>query len=189
MTVRFLERSCASYDAGHRDEAIRIATIIRVLIHNTKASTSLLKHLNATTINLLSTTFEPSPQTVSFVGLGMMRIGGENSEYFPQLGGGPISEFIPVSKWWGQVVMVLDGKHRISRRDIVLAAANKDGGAHVDDKLSADYVALAKDGAVGMFVYETLGARTEAPIQGAHLVSLRQMAYEILSSPDLQRLV
>ncbi len=92
----FLELSCASYDAGHRDEAIRIATTIRVLTHNTKASTSLLKHLNATTMNLLSTTFEPSPQTVSFVGLGMMRIGGGSSEYFPQLGDGPINELVPV---------------------------------------------------------------------------------------------
>jgi hypothetical protein len=76
----FLERSCQSYDAGISDEAIRIATVIRVIIHHTGASTSLLKHLGATTINLLSTTFEPSAQTVSFVGMGMMRVGGEKSE-------------------------------------------------------------------------------------------------------------
>jgi hypothetical protein len=187
--LRFLERSCASYDAGNKDEAIRIATIIRVLVHNTKVSTSLLKHLNATTINLLSTTTEPSPQTVSFVGLGMMRIGGGGSEYFPQLGDGPpINQFIPVSKWWDQVVMVLN-RQRISRRDIVLAAANKDGGAHVDAKLSTEYEALASDGAVGSFVYQTQGQRVEAPIQNAHLVSLRQLGYELLHSPELARLV
>ena len=184
----FLERSCASYDAGHKDEAIRIATIIRVLVHNTKASTSLLKHLNATTINLLSTTTEPSPQTVSFVGLGMMRVGGGKSEYFPQLGDGPpINQPVPMSKWWDQVVMVLNGQ-RISRRDIVLAAANKDGGAHVDSKLSAEYEALAKYGAVGTFVYQTQGQRVEAPIQDAHLVSLRQLGYELLHSPELLKL-
>jgi hypothetical protein len=39
----YLERSCASYDSGYKDEAIRIATIIRVLMHNTGATTSLLK--------------------------------------------------------------------------------------------------------------------------------------------------
>ncbi|MBW2021037.1 MAG: hypothetical protein JRI65_13755 [Deltaproteobacteria bacterium] len=181
----FLERSCQSYDAGFTDEAIRIATVIRVLIHQTGASTSLLKHLNATTINLLSTTFEPSEQTVSFVGLGMMRVGGGKSEYFPQLGEGPINEFIPVSKWWNQVVMVLDDKHRITRKNIVLAAANKDGGAHVDKKLTAEYIALATAGAVGTFVYETQGQREEAPIENAHLVSLRQMGYELLHSPML----
>ncbi|RJG02777.1 hypothetical protein [Noviherbaspirillum sedimenti] len=185
----FLERSCESYDAGYRDEAIRIATIIRVLIHNTKASTSLLQHLNATTINLFSTTSEPSPQTLFFVGLGMMRMSSDGkNDYFPQLGDGPpISTFVPVPKWWEQVVMVFGG-HRISRRDIVLAAANKDGGAHVDLKLTPQYEALAQDGSVGAFIYETQGKMNEAPIEDAHLVSLRQLGYEVLHSPELQAL-
>jgi len=181
----FLERSCHSYDGGFTDEAVRIATAIRVLIHQTGSSTSLLKHLGATTINLLSTTLEPSPQTISFVGMGMMRLGGVKSEYYPQLGDGPINELVPVSKWWNQVVMVLDAKHRITRKNIVLAAANKDGGAHVDEKLTAEYAALANDGAVGSFVYESQKKRDEISIDGAHLVSLRQMGFELLHSPQL----
>lgn len=185
----FLERSCASYDAGQIDEAIRIATIIRVLIHNTKTSTSLLAHLDALTINLLSTTTEPAPQAHYFVGLGMMQIVGGRAEYVPQLGDGPpINQFIPVSQWWDHVVMVLNCQ-RMSRKDIVLAAANKDGGAHVDAKLSAEYEALAKDGAVGAFVYQTQGERVEAPIQDAHLISLRQLGYEVLHSPELASLL
>ncbi|WP_455243739.1 hypothetical protein [Petrachloros mirabilis] len=83
--------------------------------------------------------------------------------------------------------MVLDHQ-RITRKDIVLAAANKDGGAHVDAKLTKEYQALARDGAVGSFVYQTQGQRTEAPIQGAHLVSLRQLGYELLHSPELTSL-
>ena len=181
----FLERSCASYDAGFHDEAIRIATTVRVLIHNTKNSTSLLKHLNATTIKLLATAEEPSAQTVMYIGLGMKRIFPGKAEYFPQLGDGPpINQFLPVSKWWDQVVMVLHSV-RISRRGIVLAAANKDGGAHVDSKLSAEYEALAKDGAVGSFIYQTQGSRVSTPIQNAHLVSLRQLGHELLHSPEL----
>lgn len=184
----FLERSCQSYDASFTDEAVRIATVIRVLAHQTGASTSLMKHLSATTINLLSTTFEPSEQTVYFVGMGMMRIGGGKSEYFPQLGEGPVNELIPVSKWWNQVVIVLGAKHRITRKNIVLAAANKDGGAHVDQKLTPEYIALATSGAVGTFVYETQSQREETPIESAHLVSLRQMGYELLHSPMLLEL-
>jgi len=185
----FLERSCRSYDEGYIDEGVRIATVIRVLVHNTRTSTSLLKHLNATTINMLSTTVEPSPQTVSFVGMGMMRVGDGESRYFPQLGNGPINELIPVSKWWDQVVMVMGKEQRISRRRIVLAAANKDGGAHVDSKLTKDYEALSQDGAAGYFGYVSDGKQTEKPITHAHLVSLRQMAYEILNSPDLSKIV
>ena len=84
--------------------------------------------------------------------------------------------------------MVLD-RQRITRKDIVLAAANKDGGAHVDANLTDEYKALTKDGAVGCFVYETLGNRLEAPIRDAHLVSLRQIGCELLHSPELTKLV
>ena len=184
--IGFLERSCSSYDDGFHDEAIRVATVIRVLFHQTKSSTSLLKHLKATTINLCSTTFEPSKQTVSFVGMGMMTVGGDESSYYPHLGNGPINELLPLSKWWNQVVMVINKDHRITRRSIVLAAANKDGGAHVDKKLTAEYEALALDGAAGTFTYGREGK--DKPIQQAHLVCLRQMAYEVLNSPELVKL-
>ncbi len=119
----FLQRSCNSYDEGFHDEAIRIATVLRVLIHNTRSSTSLLKHLNATT--------------------------------------------------------------KLSRRKIILAAANKDGGAHVDKKLTPDYANLAKEGAVGTFGYTSNGKESKTAIQDAHLVALRQMAHEVHSSPKL----
>ncbi len=185
----FLERSCESYDSNYKDEAIRIATVIRVLIHDTKNSTSLLKHLNATTINLLSTTFDVPDNTIYFVGLGMRRISGSNIEYFPQLGDGPpINQYISVNTWWNQVVMVLDSQI-ISRKDIVLAAANKDGGAHVDATLSIEYKTLAQDGAIGTFIYQTAGLRIETPIRDAHLVSLRQLGYELLHSPELLKII
>ena len=185
----FLERSCQSYDAGFTDEAIRIATVIRVTIHQTKNSTSLLKHMGATTINLLSTTSSnhalPIHKANYFMGMGMVVLNGDNAKYISQLGDGPTKEFIPVIKWWNQIVMVLEAKHQITRKDIVLAAANKDGGAHVDAKLTSEYAALAKDGAVGSFVYESAGNKSASPIEGAHLMSLRQMGYELLHSPQL----
>jgi len=42
---RFLKASCDRFDAGEHDEAVRIATTLRILLHDTKRSTSLLKHL------------------------------------------------------------------------------------------------------------------------------------------------
>lgn len=181
----FLERSCKSYDEGYIDEGVRIATIIRVLVHDTKSSTSLLKHMNSKKINILSTTFEPSQQTISFIGMGMMKIGSSDSSYFPQLGNGPINEFIDLDKWWNQVVMVLGKEQRISRKKVVLAAANQDGGAHVDSKLTKEYEILSQEGASGHFGYTNNGIESVRPITDAHLVSLRQMAYEILSSPAI----
>lgn len=43
--LRFLERSAESYDQGFEDEALRLATIVRVLVHDTDRSHSLLGQL------------------------------------------------------------------------------------------------------------------------------------------------
>lgn len=183
----FLQRSCAAYDDGHADEAIRIATVIRVLIHNTSNSTSLLQHLNATNIALRSTPGEPpSPQVVMYFGLGLFAMGNGASSYRPQLGDGPpISRLVPTAEWWDEVVYVIDPTTRLRRRDIVLAAANKDGGAHVDSKLTPLYEALSRDGALGSFGYSAPDGNYTQPISDAHLVALRQMGWELLNSPDL----
>lgn len=184
----FLERSCISYDQGFHDESIRIATVLRVLIHNTKSSTSLLNHLNLTTLNLLSTSGEPhSPATFKYFGMGLMTMKGDGTvTYTPGLDrGSPVNDFVPVSKWWNQIVYVLNLETRLSRSKIILAAANKDGGAHIDKKLSPEYKHLASDGAIGSIFYNHNGNQSKVPIQDAHLVALRQMAYEILNSPEL----
>src|SRR5438874_7396909 len=43
--LRFLRRSAAAFDGGEEDEALRLAAIIRVLLHDTGASHSLLGQL------------------------------------------------------------------------------------------------------------------------------------------------
>ncbi|MBP2158270.1 MULTISPECIES: hypothetical protein [Asticcacaulis] len=42
---KFLKNSARLYDEGYEDEAIRMATTLRVLLHDTSQSTSLLTHL------------------------------------------------------------------------------------------------------------------------------------------------
>ncbi|WP_146105503.1 hypothetical protein [Psychrosphaera saromensis] len=127
-----------------------------------------------------------SPQAVMFHGMGQRTISSDgSSSYYPSLDEGPEKRYVPVSKWWDQVVFVLNPKTKLTRKSIVLAAANKDGGAHVDNKLSPDYAGLAKEGAVGTLVYKVNGKESKTDIQDAHLVALRQMAHELLNSPEL----
>lgn len=187
--IGFLERSCDSYDKGFIDEALRIATTIRVLVHDTGNSTSLLTHLNCKSISFLSTVPEPSQSTFYYVGMGIVSVSGNDGKYEPTLGDGPpVNEYLTVSKWWKQVVYILSG-NRITRRKIVLTAVNKDGGAHVDVKLTKEYEALSSDGVVGKLIYHTNGKHIETSFDNAHYVSLRQMAYEILNSPEIMKLV
>ncbi len=69
--LSLLENSCLAFDQGCRDEAVRIATAIRVLVHNTANSTSLITHLKAESTRLLSTCARLSSQQciVGFDGL------------------------------------------------------------------------------------------------------------------------
>ena len=183
--MRFLDASSAAFDADFHDEAIRIATIIRVLVHQTKSSTSLLKHLNATTINLLSTCDGATEKTLMYMSMGTVQISGDGThKYLPSLGDGRVKNLIPMSKWWDQVVFV-EGTTRLSRKKIVLSAANQDGGSHVDESLNSDYQALTADGFAGTVFHSIGGRTTEQPLVGTHFVALRQMAFELLNSPEL----
>jgi hypothetical protein len=193
--LRYIEHSCASYDAGHKDEAIRIATVIRVLIHDTSSSTSLLTHLGARHIKLLNTVEDvfktgPAPGTVDmqYMGMVQMSLGSQGVQMLPGLGDRGTNEQVSVEQWWHQVVWVLDRNTILRRRDIALTAANKDGGAHVDAYLTKEYDALVHD--MGFEAYYRLSDGTEyrGPLPDGHLVSLRQMGYEILNSRELTSL-
>ena len=59
QNVGFIRRSCELYDQGHKEEAIRIATALRVLLHDTRRSVSLLKHLKVKGITKLNSSCAP----------------------------------------------------------------------------------------------------------------------------------
>lgn len=94
----------------------------------------------------------------------------------------------------GKPLAAITGKNFfIKRGDIILGAVENDGGAHVDADLSPDYEHLAAVGA-----YRVHEAKIELPngnvaylppIKDAHLIYLRQMGFEILTSPGVQTLL
>ena len=187
----FLERSARDFDLGHRDEAIRIATVLRVIFHDTGASTSLLKQLNALTVLIRSKAPDRAAQNANF---GGRRIVGEFSwslasitaspsggSFEPALNISNKDRLISAQDWWPEVFAHLDGVD-YTRRAVVLWAANKDGGAHVDSTLPADYERLKEAGAVGSLEF---GQGVKVEIEDAHFVFLRTMAFEVLNSPDL----
>ena len=89
--MHFIENSCINFDRGDWEEAIRIATCIRVLLHDTEHSTSLLKHLNATNICLFNTSPDIPEGDVDgyeafmMFNMGVMNFGEANFGYHPNL--------------------------------------------------------------------------------------------------------
>jgi hypothetical protein len=174
----FLELSADAFDRGYHDEGVRIAVAIRALLHETARSTPLLAHLNAFDVPLTSTApllAGPPPLFADL--LTMLSMPGGIR---PTLGRAQTAFELPAREWWSQMVYAVDRK-AITRKDLVLAAANKDGGAHVDPALSADYVALHTFWTLS----DDAGETRDGPV---HLVGLRQLAWELLNSPQLAAL-
>ena len=182
----FLWRSCDAYDQGRTDEAVRIATVIRVLIHDTPKSTSLLNHLGALNINLASTVSNLNHSKSAFLsGMGRMTITSTKTTWKPAINSSAIDKQIPLAEWWDQVVYIF-GEVRATRKSLVLAAANKDGGAHVDSSLTPEYETLMTTGERGWFHYSPTSMNNDfQPVMDTHLIYLRQMGFELLNSPEL----
>ena len=190
----FLERSSVIYDSGKQDEAIRLATTIRVIIHTTPHSTSLLSHLGGEQIHLLSTCMDLRPMLDGsdpfYAGTRFQFFNGMAllNPYRAKLGDGPFRRLLLVPGWWNETVYVLDHNTSLTRRNIVLDAANTDGGAHVAARLRHRYAALVQPGSLGEIVSQQNGQTVGRPIADGHFVALRQMAYEILNSQELLNL-
>jgi hypothetical protein len=187
----FIENSCGSFDRGCADESIRMAVCLRVLFHDTKNQRSLLTLMGARRTKLLSTVPPLRPGTVFFAGMYRLRlpVPGTPRVSVP-LGEAPHKEFILPDDWWEQVIYVggspirgavLGPQLKIRRKDVVLCAANRDGGAHVDPRLTAEYQALVE----GLWRGTKGPPHTEISIPDDQFVLLRQMGYEVLNSPDL----
>jgi hypothetical protein len=189
--LRFLHASCREYDAGHADEAVRIATALRVMFHRTASSTSLLAHLGATATPMLSTcAHRPRSNRVFWPGLFRVEMDVEKvtMRCLPYLGSRPIAHrTIPFCAWWEETVLFAQSR-RITRRSLTLDAANKDGGAHVDATLTPDYQWMVDGSGMKLTREFADGLRVETGADHPHLASLRQIAFEVLNSPDLLRL-
>lgn len=150
----FVDRSCQAFDAGFHDEAIRIPQCIRVIMHDTKTQTSVLAHLNAKNIAMLSTCLDIAAKVRQlggraqhFNGMGQFETGPHGARYSPKLGGsGMFDHTLSVDQWLKETVFILDPDTWVSREAVVLNAADKDGGAHVDAQLTPPYERLVNSG-------------------------------------------
>ncbi len=120
--LTFLRNSVAAYDQGTMEEAIRIAVVIRVLCHDTRKSTSLLKHIGkkdtlqlVTTAKALPANF---PRPLHFGELMAGTVFGSGLQQAPVLEGSPI---IPCPAWWAESVFIRDDVP-YTRKDVVLTA-------------------------------------------------------------------
>lgn len=188
--IEFLKKGCNSYDKGFFDIAKHLALVVRVLVHDTPKSTSLLTHLNKKNILFCDTALDFNPNNL-LPHLGLIRVKG--TVLGLGLGAGAYEAMLddllpsitvkkePYIKWWKKPVIVERNQEiELTRKDLVLAVTNQDGGAHVDHNLDEDYAKLTKFNALGYNIF--INGKLQPMIVGPELASIRQIAHEVLKS-------
>lgn len=62
----------------------------------------------------------------------------------------------------------------------MLYVADQDGGTHVDPKIGEDYAKLSRQNSMGRLYKK--GAEEWKPVENPHLVTVRQIAHEVLKT-------
>ncbi|PER43296.1 hypothetical protein [Bacillus thuringiensis] len=185
----FLITSVDVFDKKQKyHEAKRMATTVRVLLHDTNQSTSLLKHLDRKDIHFCDSSFKHDMvqedgsicimplskpmyyEEVSIDGVTLIPYLNENEE-----------KYIPFKEWWEEQVILTNGYgNTFTRKSIVTELANRDGGAHVDSKLRDSYFHLTRGISTGETFQRNDG--DPEPIPNPHLFTMRQITYEVLKT-------
>ena len=187
----FLIRSAELFDAGDESEAKRIAVVIRTLVHDTKHSQALLDQLELKQelqFVALNYTFKPG-NLVMCHGLVAIEFSPEGPRFIPHLDRLAVPpRRLAFGDWWNEPV--LGARYRtvpFSRRDLVLALANKEGGAHVDPELDEIYSMLARKCDFGMKI--SYKGQQQEWTQNPFLPSVRQIGHEMLHTLAAQGIV
>ena len=192
-TVQALELSAEAYDHGCEGEAKRLAVAIRVLAHDTNRSKSLLGLLGMKSVKFYDTAIPDQPgNLMTYAGITAMLVGGGAVKYVAPLDQLPAEEpprWVDFGDWWNGVIFSDVEKRETTRRDLVLAVANKDGGAHVDPELDEKYAELSRRNSLA---WRYAGPRGDLPMEGPELAAIRQITHEVLKSlnptmPHLER--
>jgi hypothetical protein len=176
----FLEASALAYDQGQDREAKRLATTLRVLVHDTGSSRSLLTQLNMKSQPFYDSALDYNADNwAAHAGLTCVALDphGSSPKILPCLdSSAEKASWVKFDLWWNKIVVVDLERHSFSRRHLVLTLANKEGGAHVDPGIPEMYYLLTRGNSLGW----TNGHNV--PVLGIALASVRQIAHEALKT-------
>lgn len=192
-----LKQLCIAFDRMDTDVfALPISTAIRVLVHDTQNSKSLLEQLGIKGIPFLST------NTISLdepVHLGLVRrinVGvsdgkGGEARYWPHCDERYFADRSDRNKvnfdyWWSEEIIFKSTINSLTRKDLVLAVANKDGGAHFDSKVKQNYDEFRKSWSGGTSLVGIQSGHSRGYDNIPTRPSIRQIAYELMQTIDGQ---
>jgi hypothetical protein len=203
--VRRMKSAGVQFDQGELVTAREMAVHVRALIHHTVTSHALINELGLQSkLTWVDTAGVAHPRNLAPVAcLTLMKIGtGPHSHgtYVPKKDlyppvpirtrdGGRIDRGsrIPFDHWWTNAVMRDPNGVDYSRKQLVLALANDEGGAHDDPDMMAAFDAVAESNWLGWVVSDRTDSVAGAFESNPLMASMRQIAYEVDQSIRQQR--
>jgi hypothetical protein len=181
-----LRLSSESYDRGFKGEAKRLALTIRVLLHDTSKSISLFTQLNVKNAGKYFATPSPYAAGNLLTESHLIKLVLPSKDLYAPL----LADFPPVfpwgqldfGNWWSEPILRDNKRRNLSRRDIVLALSNKDGGGHVDPNLEEIYADLSRRNSMAWGIHES-GEKYD-PEYGPEYACARQIAFELTKTID-----
>jgi hypothetical protein len=169
-----------------------LSTAVRVFVHDTNQSKSLLKLVGEKGIDYFSSNSDVGAYPVH---LGLVRrinvgvadgVGGEakywahcDERYFPDKSEYKKTNFM---EWWEEEIIMASDHNTLSRKELVLSMANKDGGAHFDRNVASKYDAFRKSWSGGSSLVGTSSGIRRGYDNIPTRSSIRQIAHELFLS-------
>ena len=173
--IAMLTSRCdAYYEEGALFEYLSIATIIRVLVHDTQSSTSLLTHLNRKfTVQFLDSR---STNNLCLPGIFNGYSGFQPRTRLPYSAYRE-RDMYPFDDWWTQQPFKVRGEE-FTRKALITAIANQEGGAHVDCETDERLAKIRRTDSN----WRAIDGDETYPMRGEEMASVCAIGEEVLFS-------
>ena len=193
--VDFVVRASDAHDAGYLSEITRCAIALRSLFHSPPPYLSLLAQADGLQGNFLSTALPQAAEGVGRYGSLVITANFDGrSIHFCPLDSAWYGRWLKFSDWWSEPMFIDEQKKELSRRDVVLTVASRDGGTNLDPSLAIAYARLSQFESAGVMPNAILEVSAIAninaiansnvsaaePVSNPERVALRQIAHEAL---------
>jgi hypothetical protein len=190
--LQLLSNSCLLYDEGQQYHGVEICHRLRVILHNTRTSHSLLHQLGMensdfisthnTNLNFLMVIDGRTVTNEYFLASESMRGEHQMIEYYPHLDKSVSAYLLPFAEWWDQEIICTVETGSFTRKGLVVDVfANQLGGSHLDPNISLLNSQIAKlDSELLKWDMFDQHGNPIQQVSSPFLATCRQVAHEVL---------
>jgi hypothetical protein len=205
-TIRSIEDAAQAFDAGELAAAKRIAASLVAIFQASGSEPPLLTRLNATYARVASSVGKPPHPQDAYTPLTEVLIDlSAREEHIVSAAAGPLDNmafprFLPyrhrlrvyrqvqAPDWWKAEPVFLVDHSKITRKEVALWATGQEDGARFDERFGRLHTMILRRNIRGGAAASVSLPDMKMPTHIACLPALRQMAHEVLKSPEILKL-